>query len=72
MFYLFVSLNRNQQHNKENGMKLYKLYSSKAQAQSEAPLNTRVVEYRGKFIIINKEARHEATNTSTARPTRTR
>jgi len=53
-------------------MKLYKLYNSKAQAQSEAPLNTRVVEYRGKFIIINKEARHEATNTSTARPIRTR
>jgi hypothetical protein len=53
-------------------MKLYKLYNSKAQAQSEAPLNTTVVEYRGKFIITNKESRHEAAHKNTARPIRTR
>lgn len=48
-------------------MKLYKLYNSKAQAQSEAPLGTKVAEYRGKFIIIKQEARHEASNPKTGR-----
>jgi hypothetical protein len=53
-------------------MKLYKLYNTKSQAQYEAPLNSKVVEYRGKFIIITQEARNEATHKSTARPIRTR
>lgn len=33
-------------------MKLYRLYKTKEAAQKDAPLGTKVVEYRGKWIIV--------------------
>ena len=33
-------------------MKLYRLYQTKEAAQNDAPLNSKVVTYRDKWIII--------------------